>query len=178
MYQVNIRNAKNVFIGLQEGEAAYWQGTGNKLLAPEPWSKSLLASDPDFGWCAADSAMVSVLPGRLSFCFLTRVQCRMGLYQIVTSSSDLNLYSSGFWNFVGGPTRAMCTADCQESAALYEGNSRMHVYGLSTINSKNLILERSGSAVSAAAPRTANAGAVFDGLFKTGVVAAYLKMSG
>lgn len=58
LYQVNIRNAKNVFIGLQEGESAYWQGTGNKLLAPEPWSKSLLASDPDFGWCAADSAMV------------------------------------------------------------------------------------------------------------------------
>lgn len=105
----------------------------------------------------------------------------MGLYQIVTSSSDLNLYSSGFWNFVGGPTRAICTADCQENAALYEGNSRMHVYGFSTINSKNLILERSGSvkgAVSVGAPRTANAGAVFDGLFKTGVVAAYLKMSG
>ncbi|KAK0748997.1 glycoside hydrolase family 55 protein [Schizothecium vesticola] len=167
LYQVNIRNAKNVFIGLQEGESAYWQGTGNKLLAPEPWSKSLLASDPDFGWCAVDSAM-----------------CRMGLYQIVTSSTNLNLYSSGFWNFVGGPTRAMCTADCQENAALYEGNSRMHVYGFSTINSKNLILERSVSAsggkgdVSVAAPRTANAGAVFDGLFKTGVVAAYLKMSG
>jgi hypothetical protein len=55
----------------------------------------------------------------------------------------------------------------------------MHVYGFSTINSKNLILERSGSGtVSVAAPRTANAGAVFDSLFKTGVVAAYLKMSG
>ena len=61
LYQVNIHNAKNVFIGLQEGESAYWQGTGNKLLAPEPWTKSLLPSDPDFSWCAPDSAMVCFL---------------------------------------------------------------------------------------------------------------------
>ncbi len=58
LYQVNINNAKNVFIGLQQGEAAYWQGTGNKLLAPEPWTSSLLPSDPDFSWCAPDAELV------------------------------------------------------------------------------------------------------------------------
>jgi len=53
----------------------------------------------------------------------------MGLYQIISNSTNLNLYSSGFWNFVAGPSRAMCATDCQDNAALYQGNSRMHVYG-------------------------------------------------
>jgi glucan 1,3-beta-glucosidase len=117
-----------------------------------------------------------------------RIKCRMGLYQIITNSSDLNIHSSGFWNFVAGPSRAMCASDCQESAALYgTDNARVHVYGFSTINSKNLILERSASAatnsgrnasvVDVVATRAANAGQVHDGLFKTAIVAAYLRQS-
>ncbi|KAK0657883.1 pectate lyase superfamily protein-domain-containing protein [Cercophora newfieldiana] len=169
LYQINIHNAKNVFIGLQEGESAYWQGPGNKLLAPKPWAKSLLPSDPDFSWCAPDSEM-----------------CRMGLYQIITNSTDLNIYSSGFWNFVAGPNRAMCATDCQESAALYgSDNKRMHIYGFSTINNKNLIVEGSAGKgntsrvgdVLAVATREANSGQMVDGLFKTAIVAAYLRYS-
>ena len=60
LYQVNINKAENVFIGLQQGEAAYWQGNGSTLLAPEPWTGTLLPSDPDFDWCAADDAEVRV----------------------------------------------------------------------------------------------------------------------
>ena len=109
----------------------------------------------------------------------------MGLYQLITNSSDLNIHSSGFWNFVAGPSRAMCASDCQESAALYgTDNARVHVYGFSTINSKNLILEGSASAAtnsgrnaSVVATRTANVGQVHDGLFKTAIVAAYLRQS-
>lgn len=60
LYQVTIRDAKQVFVGLQQGEAAYYQGTGNTLLAPQPWDKDMLASDPDFPWCAANAVSVSV----------------------------------------------------------------------------------------------------------------------
>lgn len=106
----------------------------------------------------------------------------MGLYQVITNSTDLNIYSSGFWNFVAGPGRAMCTSDCQESAALYGAdNARVHVYGFSTINSKNLILEGSSaggkSSAREIATRVANAGQVHDGIFKTAIVAAYLRQS-
>jgi len=113
----------------------------------------------------------------------------MGLYQLITNSSDLNIHSCGFWNFVAGPSRAMCASDCQESAALYgTDNARVHVYGFSTINSKNLILEGpatnsgrngngSASGVDVVATRAANAGQVHDGLFKTAIVAAYLRQS-
>jgi glucan 1,3-beta-glucosidase len=55
---VTLNKAKNVFIGLQEGEAAYYQGTGNNLPAPAPWKESLLPTDPDFSWCAANGVMV------------------------------------------------------------------------------------------------------------------------
>ncbi|KAK4450929.1 pectate lyase superfamily protein-domain-containing protein [Podospora aff. communis PSN243] len=162
LYQMNIHNAKNVFMGLQQGETPYWQGPENPLLAPEPWGKYLLGSDPDFAWCAPDDNM-----------------CRMGLYQIITNSSDINIYSSGFWNFVAGPNRTMCTSDCQHNAVLYENNSRLFVYGLSTINNKNLVIERVAGedAATVAASRAENSGSGIDG-FSNAIVAAYLRQSG
>ncbi len=106
------------------------------------------------------------------------MQCRMGLYQRISHSKNLNIYSSGFWNFVAGPQRTMCSDDCQDNAALYDSNEKMFVYGLSTINNKNMILEGNGNgSVSVAASRAANAGAVMDG-FKTASVAGYFGQSG
>ncbi|KAK4190867.1 glucan endo-1,3-beta-glucosidase [Podospora australis] len=163
LYQVGIHQAENVFIGLQQGESAYWQGKGNTVLAPAPWTESLRESDPDFNWCADDEVE----------------QCRMGLYQRISHSKNLNIYSSGFWNFVAGPERTMCTNDCQDNAALYESNEKMYVYGLTTINNKNLLLERGGSEgkeISVVATRVDNAGAAMDG-FKTGTVAGYFRQS-
>jgi glucan 1,3-beta-glucosidase len=61
LYQVTIRNAEDVFVGLQQGEAAYYQGVGNTVLAPSPWEKHLLPSDPDFTWCAANASSVSLV---------------------------------------------------------------------------------------------------------------------
>jgi glucan 1,3-beta-glucosidase len=102
----------------------------------------------------------------------------MGLYQRVSNSSNINLYSSGFWNFVSGPSRSLCSTDCQANAALYESNSKLYSYGLSTINSKNLLLESGvgGDKDVAAVLRTANSGAAHDG-FPTAIVAAYLRQS-
>ncbi|TVY68952.1 Glucan endo-1,3-beta-glucosidase [Lachnellula suecica] len=161
LYQMNMYNAKNVFLGLQQGEAAYYQGTGNTLLPPAPWADSALPSDPTFSWCSASDAM-----------------CRMGIYQRIYNSTDINVYSGGFWNFVSGPTRTFCSTDCQMNAAMYENNSRLFSYGISTINSQNLILESGvgGDKDVAAVPRTANSGATHDS-FNTGVMAAYLRQS-
>lgn len=165
LYQSNFYNARNVFVGLQEGEAAYWQGNGTVAPAPQPWQDALLPSDPDFSWCAADDD-----------------QCRMGLYQRITNSSDVNIYGSGFWNFVSGPNRTFCETDCQDNAALFEGNERLFSYGISTINDANLILAKgSGGALVQAAPKTQNAansgGATAIGTVGA-VVAAYLEQSG
>lgn len=164
LYQSNLYNARNVFIGLQQGEAAYWQGNGTVAPAPQPWQDVLQPSDPDFSWCAADDQ-----------------QCRMGLYQRVVNSSDVNIYGSGFWNFVAGPQRTFCATDCQDNAAQFEANERFFSYGLSTINNENLILESGGSGELQAAPRTQNA-ANAGGLTAIGtvgaVVAAYMEQIG
>ncbi|KUJ10056.1 pectin lyase-like protein [Mollisia scopiformis] len=163
LYQMNIVGAKNVFLGLQQGEAAYWQGAGATVLAPAPWTDSLLPSEPpDWSWCAATDAV-----------------CRMGLYQRVSNSSIINISSGGFWNFVSGPSRTFCATDCQDNAALYESSSKVFTYGISTINSKTLILESGvgGDKDVAEVVRTANSGAAHDG-FPTGIMAAYLRMSG
>ena len=66
LYQANINKAENVFIGLQQGESAYWQGKGNTLLAPAPWKDSLLESDPDFAWCGSNDAEVITAPETLT----------------------------------------------------------------------------------------------------------------
>ncbi|CAK7200150.1 hypothetical protein SEUCBS139899_002840 [Sporothrix eucalyptigena] len=161
LYQVNINSAQNVFVGLMEAETSHWQGNGTALYPPSPWaadSTPLLNSDPDFKWCAPSSA-----------------QCRMGLYQIVRNSSDIFLYSQGWWTFIMGPARTFCSADCQDNGAWYEGNKRLFVFGLDTINVKNLVLEGTGpTSLAATVTHADNRGAVHD-VFNTAIVAAYLK---
>jgi glucan 1,3-beta-glucosidase len=106
----------------------------------------------------------------------------MGLYQIVRNSTNINLYSQGWWTFVMGPARTFCSTDCQDNGGLYQGNSKLFVYGIGTINVKNLVSESvsgtgSGSeSLNSIATHAANQGAVHD-VFQTAIVAAYLKQS-
>jgi glucan 1,3-beta-glucosidase len=58
LYQLNINNPKNVFLGLEQGESPYWQGTGNTGVNPALWTDHLLTSDPDFSWCTASDVQV------------------------------------------------------------------------------------------------------------------------
>ncbi len=99
----------------------------------------------------------------------------MGLYQRVSKSKNLNIYSSGFWNFVNGQTRSLCFGDCQNNAALYESNDKVSVYGFSTINNLNMISELKGQSLTTVASRVENAGAVMDGLFNTASIAGYFR---
>jgi glucan 1,3-beta-glucosidase len=58
---MNIYRAKNVFIGLNHGESAYWQvNAGNTVINPAPWTDSLLPGEPDFSWCGASDAAVRI----------------------------------------------------------------------------------------------------------------------
>jgi glucan 1,3-beta-glucosidase len=104
----------------------------------------------------------------------------MSIYQRVIGSSNVNLYSSGFWNFVAGPSRTMCSTDCQDNAVMYEDNSKLYSFGVSTINNKNMVLEpTSGSGTSKYAvvvARATNNAGVKD-IFQTAVMAAYIRQS-
>jgi glucan 1,3-beta-glucosidase len=59
MYQINIHNAKGVFLGVHQSEAAYWQvQTTASVLNPGSWSSALFAGEPNFGWCGATDSAV------------------------------------------------------------------------------------------------------------------------
>ena len=154
LYQINIDSAKNVFLGFQQSETPYWQGVGSDLLAPAPWAASLLPSDPDFSWCAADDA-----------------QCRMALNQRIAHSEGVSAYGAGFWTFFNGYARNGCSSECQENAVLYEDNVGLHSFGISTHNVRTMILEGRNGSYKALTDDTANSGGWQSG---GGVVAAYL----
>jgi glucan 1,3-beta-glucosidase len=102
LYQMNIYKAKNVFIGLQQGESAYWQvNAGNSLINPAPWTDSLLPGEPDFSWCGASDTAVStdfvfrgcynnhdMLSSSTNFCHCSAVlACIRGSYNLVILTS-------------------------------------------------------------------------------------------
>jgi glucan 1,3-beta-glucosidase len=57
LYQYNLNNAQNVYIGMQQSEAPYWQGSGSASLAPAPWTAA--GSDPTFSNCGSSDGQVS-----------------------------------------------------------------------------------------------------------------------
>jgi len=154
MYQLNIHNAKHVFVGVLQSESAYWQvQTKAPVLNPGSWSGALLAGEPDFRWCGT-----------------TDGACRVGVYQYVTGSSDVHLYSGGFWNF---PCRSNT---CQTYATVYGNNTKLFAWGQGVINSKNMVGELKGSTVSPIVTHQANIGTKFNGLTPS-ILAAYLRQS-
>ncbi|KAJ6780035.1 hypothetical protein PWT90_01207 [Aphanocladium album] len=156
LYQVNIDKAQNVFLGFQQSETPYWQGVDSGLLTPEPWTNSLLASDPDFAWCDKSDA-----------------QCRMAVYQLVRDSSDVNIYGGGYWTFFNGINRKGCKGECQENAAIYFNNTRLTSFGISTHNVRTMVLEFDEKYL-AVVNDTANSGGWQSG---GGVMAAYLRQN-
>jgi glucan 1,3-beta-glucosidase len=175
LYQLNIHNAQNVFIGLQQGEAADWQfNPRNTMINPDPWTNSSFPSEPDYSWCAAGDVAVCAP----SFFTMTSPadissQCRVGLYQRVVNSTNINLYSSGFWNF---PCEQ--NFSCQTNAVMYENNKKLYSYGVSTINAEYMIMESGvrGSRHAGVVARRDNAAEDFQG-FPVAVMAAYMRQS-
>jgi glucan 1,3-beta-glucosidase len=56
LYQYNLNNAQNVYIGMQQSETPYWQGSGSPSLAPAPWTAT--GSDPTFSNCGTSDSQV------------------------------------------------------------------------------------------------------------------------
>lgn len=121
LYQYNFQRARNVFSALQQSESPYWQGPGN-LLAPAPWDQSLIASDPDYSECAANDAT-----------------CRMALFELIRSSSNLFLYGGCNWVFFNN--KQSCQGDCQQNAIRIVDSSSLYLYGTNTKSTTNMVLD-------------------------------------
>lgn len=128
LYQYNLHNARNVYIGMQQSETPYWQGTGAPALAPAPWTNNLIPSDPTF-----------------SSCDPTDAQCRMALFQTINGGEDLFIFGSGFWTFFNAfldPSNpgTSCTDNCQTNAVEISGTKGLKYYGVNTRFNTNLIV--------------------------------------
>lgn len=56
LYQYSLNKASNVYIGLQQTEAPYWQGNNQSNYAPAPWEANATYGDPNFSNCADQGA--------------------------------------------------------------------------------------------------------------------------
>ena len=91
LYQANFQSAQNVFLGFQQSETAYWQGSGQATIAPDPWGPVALSSDPDFSWCAGGDAQVRrTLPYCVAAAILTRTLNSVGWVYISVSARLLH----------------------------------------------------------------------------------------
>ncbi|KAI1373765.1 glycoside hydrolase family 55 protein [Hypoxylon crocopeplum] len=130
LYEVNINNAENLFIGFQQSETPYWQGSNSTPITPDPWGPVALASDPDFSWCAADD-----------------VHCRMSLYQRISGARDVSLYAGGFWTFFNGNEACADGEACQTDAVRIDNSTGVSYFGLGVNHVANLVVQDGEAAV-------------------------------
>jgi len=126
LYQYNLVNAANVYIGMQQSETPYWQGVGSPALAPAPWTPDARYDDPTFSNCDVDDA-----------------NCRMAWYQRISSGHDLYVYGSGFWTFFNNLGACLgVSGTCQTNAAeLVNGPDRLFWWNLNTRGVLNLVID-------------------------------------
>ncbi|KAF8864703.1 pectin lyase-like protein [Acephala macrosclerotiorum] len=167
LYQYNLNNAQNVFIGMQQTETAYWQGIGTSEQAPNPWTPDATIGDPTFSNCASSGDSGNA-------------QCYMGFHQQISSSSNLVIHGSAFWVFFNDMTdekyeHAGCPNHnniCQENAVIMTDTTSLFWYNLLTKSTTNMVNDN--GVVTAA--QLNNPGG-WEGSVP-GVIAAYLRDSG
>ncbi|KAI2616683.1 glycoside hydrolase family 55 protein [Hypomontagnella submonticulosa] len=98
LYQLNLRNAKNVMVSLLQSETNYDQGDHVLQTPPAPWVADVTNwGDPDFSWCSGGDT-----------------RCRMGFANYIQGGSDIYTYASASWAFFAGPyPNQTCSGDCQ-----------------------------------------------------------------
>ncbi|GLA17146.1 hypothetical protein AnigIFM62618_004269 [Aspergillus niger] len=122
LYNYQVSNAKNVFMGLIQTETPYYQANPNALT---PFTPQTSWNDPDFSYCTTDS-------------------CRKAWGLRVINSSETYIYGAGLYSFFDNYSQTcLATESCQENIVEVDC-SDVHIYGLSTKASTNMITSSSG----------------------------------
>ncbi|KAI1457217.1 glycoside hydrolase family 55 protein [Annulohypoxylon moriforme] len=122
LYNYQVSNAQNVFLGLAQSETAYFQGN-----PAAPVGTTVLEGfiDPDFDTSCAGSPN--------SPCART-----WGLR--VTNSSSVYVYGTGLYSFFDNyGQKCVSQNNCQDNMISIEGSTGLHLYGVSTKASVNMI---------------------------------------
>ena len=126
MYQYNIVNAKNVFLGMIQTETPYYQSSPK---APAPFTTNGGLNDPDFSNCDPSSQT-----------------CAMAWGLRVQSSTNIYVYGAGLYNFFQNYDQGCLTTEsCQDSQLSIEGSTTaLYVYNLNTKASTNMVAINGG----------------------------------
>ncbi|PWY88635.1 exo-beta-1,3-glucanase [Aspergillus sclerotioniger CBS 115572] len=125
LYNYQVSNAKNVFMGLIQTETPYYQANPNALT---PFTPQTAWNDPDFSYCTTDS-------------------CRKAWGLRVINSTDTYVYGAGLYSFFDNYSQTcLDTESCQENIVEVDC-SDVHIYGLSTKASTNMITSSSGDMI-------------------------------
>lgn len=123
VYQIYVRQAVSIFLGLHETENPNWQGIGSpaSYWAPSGWAVNTSLADPGFGSC-------NPLNG----------SCYMAWHLYVARSSNVYIYNSNMNSYkANGYT---CTNDCQLNGAYLSWNLGIHWFGINTRYTYNMIV--------------------------------------
>ncbi|KAE8355097.1 pectate lyase superfamily protein-domain-containing protein [Aspergillus coremiiformis] len=122
LYNYQVANAKNVFMGLIQTETPYYQANPNALTPFTPQAKW---NDPDFSYCKTDG-------------------CRKAWGLRVMKTSDMYVYGAGLYSFFENYGQTCLDSEsCQENMVEVDC-SDVHIYGLSTKASTNMITSSNG----------------------------------
>lgn len=104
LYQLNLRQARNVLVSLLQSETNYEQGDNAEQTVPAPWTADAAGwGDPDYAWCGGGDK-----------------RCRMGLSNYIQGGADIYHYGSASWAFFSGPGYQSCgTFQCQGEFMTY-----------------------------------------------------------
>ncbi|PHH72173.1 hypothetical protein CDD80_4731 [Ophiocordyceps camponoti-rufipedis] len=133
LYQLNLRQARNVMLSLLQAETNYDQGQHTQQLAPSPWTPSpAVWGDPDFSECAASDG-----------------RCRMGYASLTDGGSDIYAYASASWAFFSGPGYRDCGAEsCQATMHwIARSPSNLQVFGMCSKDADAIVRLGDGSSV-------------------------------
>ena len=120
LYNYQVANAKNIFMGAIQTETAYMQSSPDALNAG--FSPNSAFTDPTFGTC-------------------TDELCKKTWGLRVVESSDVFVYGAGLYSFFDNyQQECLATESCQENMVSLECSSSVYLYGLSTKAATNMVL--------------------------------------
>ncbi|KAJ0420535.1 pectate lyase superfamily protein-domain-containing protein [Aspergillus carlsbadensis] len=126
LYNYQITNADNIFMGLIQTETPYFQANPNSLVPFTPQVEAW--NDPDFSHCTTDA-------------------CRKAWGLRVTNSSNVYVYGAGLYSFFENYEQTCIPENgCQENMVEVDC-SDVHIFGLSTIATANMIASSDGTSL-------------------------------
>ncbi|TWU75333.1 hypothetical protein ED733_006871 [Metarhizium rileyi] len=133
LYQLNLWEAKNVFISLFLAEPSFYQGSNALTIPPAPWEpEGKRWNDPDFSWCGHEDLV-----------------CHKGLSHYITGGSDIRHYATASWDFYNGEQNG-CDDGCSDVMHwVSKKPSNLHMYGVCSRSSTNVLREADGNVIPA-----------------------------